>query len=614
MARLIAYFDPERRGDERCTRGLEDAVQFHVRHASFPVKTETAAALDGAFAVTVVSRPQETDRLCHDHERGILVALDGGPQQIDRRIGAGDLARLFRELGPSRMADALDGGWTAVIVDEREKSVYLFRDRIGLKPFYHATTNGVLFASSNAGALVRAGWVSAVINENIVARYVTSNYRAVYGRQSSFFKEVSLLQPASYLHATDRSSRFVKYWDLDPAAPYLDLPEADMQQAYRDNLMDMITCFMRARRGEPAGVALSGGIDSGTISGLIHRASKRRVDAISLTYSEATEFDETRLIQCSVRDHVEHWHNIHPDEGTLMGDIPGLYDRFDIPLATISIYGYEYLYREAARLGMRTIFTGAGGDYIQAGNYTNYLYALASLKASNPARYEHELSCWIRLHGTAAFPKTPETAERFFDLYVDFGRRGQLKSNPILLMDGLLAPDFARRAGSLAAEVVPSYGDYLRSYIVQEYRYDAVAPGTEAEDMIDWIYDTSMTSPFFCKRVVEFGWSIPLEYKIKDGVNKVLARRALRGICSSEILDRVDKSGFNAPFDQWIRGGLRSFAVDVFDSSAFRSRGIYDQTAFRRILDDHLSGRANHMMLLWQALNLELWMLAWVDS
>jgi hypothetical protein len=76
----------------------------------------------------------------------------------------------------------------------------------------------------------------------------------------------------------------------------------------------------------------------------------------------------------------------------------------------------------------------------------------------------------------------------------------------------------------------------------------------------------------------------------------------------------VDKSGFNAPFDLWVRGPLNSFVMDVFRSRAFRERGVYDTGKFEQLLDQHMQGDANHMMLLWQALNMELWMRSWIDG
>lgn len=546
-------------------------------------------------------------------EDGSILIGDLGCQIEDRPAVPQDVAAAFRSPDGTSLG-ALDGGWAAVMVTP-DGSLCAARDRFGLKPLYAAAlSDGQLILASNAGAIVKSGRLRAEANPDFLVRYAGYHYRGTYGDRPSAFKRVELLDPAQ-LHCWTRDGyRQHVYWDLDAAAPYDSADEEEIARRYRDTLLRMTEHYLRPRSGERLAVALSGGIDSGSIVGLLHEVTGERVEAISMTYHEATQFDESDLIAASVHDHVDRWHDVKIDHGILLDDLPTLYDRFDLPLATVSIYGYDYLYREAAKRGMSTIFTGSGGDYIQAGNYTCFLYHLADLKISDPERYREELDWWITHHGTAAFAKTPETAESFFREALDLDRPGQLLGLVRPLADGVVSGDFAAQAHSLAGRTVGNYGDYTRSYVMQEYLFEAVAPGSEAEDLIDWTWGTAMTSPFFCRDVVEFGWRLPHDQRIRKGVNKVLARRALRGICADEILDRVDKSGFNAPFDQWIRGPLKPFTLDVFGSQKFRERGIYDKRKFERLLDDHMEGRASHMMLLWQALNMELWMRSWIDG
>ena len=112
----------------------------------------------------------------------------------------------------------------------------------------------------------------------------------------------------------------------------------------------------------------------------------------------------------------------------------------------------------------------------------------------------------------------------------------------------------------------------------------------------------------------DLGWKLRPSQKIKDGINKVLSRKSLIGICPKEILEKKQKIGFNAPFDIYLKFQLKDFVLDVFHSKSFNERGIYDNKKFKKILSEHLKGQENHMMLLWQAINLELWMCSWVDK
>ena len=143
---------------------------------------------------------------------------------------------------------------------------------------------------------------------------------------------------------------------------------------------------------------------------------------------------------------------------------------------------------------------------------------------------------------------------------------------------------------------------------MQEYVYDAVAPGVEAEDTMEWINNISLQSPFFDKEIAEFGWILPSHLKITNGVNKSLYRKVFTDILPSKIINRTAKSGFNAPFDQWVRKELKDFLMDIFKSQLFKNRSIYNYKQFMQLVDDHMTNKSNHMMLLWQALNLELWL------
>ena len=76
----------------------------------------------------------------------------------------------------------------------------------------------------------------------------------------------------------------------------------------------------------------------------------------------------------------------------------------------------------------------------------------------------------------------------------------------------------------------------------------------------------------------------------------------------SKIINRTAKSGFNAPFDQWARNELKEFIMDIFNSNSFKKRSIYNYKNFISLVNSHMKNENNYMMLIWQALNLELWL------
>ena len=134
----------------------------------------------------------------------------------------------------------------------------------------------------------------------------------------------------------------------------------------------------------------------------------------------------------------------------MINDMGNYYNRFDFPLATVSIYGYDYLYRKVSEMGYENIYTGAGGDYLQAGNYPCFFYYFADLKFAKSPHYENEVNLWIKNHGTKKFPKSFKTVESFFKKNIDFRESGKLKKQELFLSSkNILNKEFYNDIGML---------------------------------------------------------------------------------------------------------------------------------------------------------------------
>ena len=261
------------------------------------------------------------------------------------------------------------------------------------------------------------------------------------------------------------------------------------------------------------------------------------------------------------------------------------------------------------------VIVGAGS----AGCAVAYRLAEAGLAdlrfGDDQSLYEREVAAWIRNHSTEVYPKTRQTAEDFILSHTDHQIRGKLRPFSLWLdSQELLSAGFRETIGQIEAETVDNYGSYLRSYLMQGYLFESGAAGADPEDIMDWTHGTDTTAPLVSEAVMHMGWRLPSDHMVKDGVNKVLARRAMRGVVADEILDEVTKGGFNAPTDNWFRNELHDDVMDTFASRSFRERGIYDLDRFDELTRQHMTGEANHMMLLWQALNFELWARKWRPS
>ncbi len=163
------------------------------------------------------------------------------------------------------------------------------------------------------------------------------------------------------------------------------------------------------------------------------------------------------------------------------------------------------------------------------------------------------------------------------------------------------------------------FKSYLKNRTFQDIYRETIPCCLRAEDRQTTAFGLANFLPFFDYRLVEFMFRIPGDLKIKNGITKHLLREAMRGILPEETRTRVKKTGWNAPAHLWFSGRGRELVLDLVHSRSFRERGIYNMAEVLRLVDEHervVSSKVaeeNHMMFLWQLVNLELWF-QWIEN
>ena len=132
-------------------------------------------------------------------------------------------------------------------------------------------------------------------------------------------------------------------------------------------------------------------------------------------------------------------------------------------------------------------------------------------------------------------------------------------------------------------------------------------------DRMSMAHSIESRVPLLDHPLVEFALRLPLEFKIRDGERKWLLRRVAARVLPPSVLAKR-KQGFGVPLGVWFRGRLREAFSDVLDSPRARQRGYLEPREVARLLREHLDGRRNHELRLWQLVMLELWHRAYLDE
>jgi asparagine synthase (glutamine-hydrolysing) len=132
-------------------------------------------------------------------------------------------------------------------------------------------------------------------------------------------------------------------------------------------------------------------------------------------------------------------------------------------------------------------------------------------------------------------------------------------------------------------------------------------------DRMSMAHSIESRVPLLDHVVVELAASLPASMKIAGSRRKHLLKQLAFRLVPREMLDRP-KQGFGVPIGHWFRGSLRDVFGDILGSAAARQRGYFNQPFVDRILQEHLTGKRDHALRLWQLLVFELWLRQYVDA
>ena len=523
------------------------------------------------------------------------------------------IVHLYEEYGRD-CVQHLRGMFAFAIWDRSKKTLFIARDRLGIKPLYYRLTQERLLFGSEIKVLLAHGGIRAQFNRQALPEYLAFGYLS---GEETFYAGIRKLLPGHTMEiGPDGKPDIRQYWDLDTSSVNESRDEGYYVRSYRELLEGAVNSHLMS--DVPLGVFLSGGVDSSAVAALMTKIRREPIETFSVGYTEQT-YSELPFAQV-VADHIKSQHReVLVSEQDFFGALPHLIWHEDEPIvwpSSVSLYFVAKLARERVTV----VLTGEGADETLAG-YTRYAFTLknAALDRAYRSLVPNSLRRGLRntvstssLLGATLRRKLEHTflgkdGNAWSSFYFDnfFSAFGEAEQS------GLLTSEFASEAApSTAYNNVLEYWEHSKGEMLQRLLYTDIKTYLVEllmkQDNMSMAASIESRVPFLDHVLVEFATRIPREVQIQGLAGKRILKKAVEDLLPHSILYRP-KLGFPTPWSGWLAGSrLETIRAMLLEPRSL-DRGYFRREIIEQLFNEHRAKHRDNYDRIWRLLNLELW-------
>ena len=511
-----------------------------------------------------------------------------------------------------------NGMWGFALWDNRQKKLFCARDYFGIKPFYYFWNDSTFIFASEIKSILTHPLINKRVNEEIVYDYLTT--AQIDHTEQTFFQGIKQVRPAHYLTINSSGKLNINRWwnvGVNEGIEDTRLNESEIVNRFKEPFEDSVK--IRLRSDVPIGTCLSGGLDSSSIVGIINRLLfKGQISNTELIGSRQKTFsscfnnnscDEREFINAVTEKTQVEQNCVFPDGDKLWEELLQVMRYQDEPFGGPSIYAQWNVMRMVAQKGVKVLLDGQGGDELLAG-YHNYYDVLFNQLRRN-WRF---LKLWQEIKLTKGVFAMRDSAPFFFYLYkiaplfMQSVLKGIVKSTHVNMIRQTLQPVLQNRFKNRI--VIPSETQESLSNALYHDVFDFSLPGPlHYEDRNSMAFSIETRLPFLDHRLVEFIFSLPANYKIRNGWTKWVLREAMKEVLPEKIYLRRDKVGFAVPEALWLEQS-RSRIANLFNKTSGKTLSG-DFINHQYVLDnlDRMI-KTGQSRFIWRCINLEIWLQA----
>lgn len=545
--------------------------------------------------------------------------LEASGHRFRTRSDTEVIVHAYEEDGPA-CVHRFNGMFSFAIHDVRRDSVFIARDRLGIKPLYYHWDGRTLIFASEIKAILESGLVQAEVDSQSVWHYLSFRYVPA---PLTIWKGIRKLPPGHTLSLCGTGAEPVieRYWDINFSSG-----EGTYSARHLEEFSELFLDSVRHRliADVPVGIFLSGGLDSSAVAAAVAEVHNAPLSTFSVAFSRGGEFSELQYAREVAGVFGTDHHEVVIDEHDFMQLLPQLVWLTDEPMAdpaSIPLYCVSRLAAEQVKV----VLSGEGADEILAG-YT----------------FEQPMAQWARLDRFHRIPRMlrstlPEgimraagmtrTAQRLATRNLPLAER----NNHVLphMTHYFDTPEKLRLFGA-AALPVPDSLELVRAYYARSGTRDPLHQMLYVYCQ-DWLVEDLLMKadrmtmgaslelrvPFLDYRLVEWLAAAPVACKVgRDRVGRLDTKHVLRDFAQTRlprsILERP-KQGFPVPVQQWMRpdGPLGKLVRERLGDPDAKLRSWFVPKVLDETIAIGLGGSRSAAQKLWILLILELWAQQW---
>ena len=506
--------------------------------------------------------------------------------------------------------------------DSRQKTLFLVRDRLGIKPLYYTFIDGAIAFASEIKSLLMLPDINKEIDFQNISNYLMFLWAP---KDITPFKNIFKLAPGEYLIYTENTTKTIKYWDVEFSNSLSD------ERSCSDRIIEILTASVKERliSDVALGAFLSGGVDSSLILALMRKIGKKDI----ITYTVGFGSEQLKHDICPddvyysriARDSIG---GLDYNEIMLEADVANLWPKIvwhlDEPIGDPAALS-TYLICKSAKGKATVMLSGMGAEEIFAG-YSRYLATRLSLRYQrlpgllrkgllSPAlmmlpasgkKGSYPLFRNIKKFIKNADSEFPKNYLGYFAYYSE-DQLGELTANNSYFenIEKMFGKEyFLKVAGA----------DYLTQVLYTDQKTFLPSLNLTYTDKASMAASVEVRVPLLDHDLVELAANTSSGLKIKGNRQKYIFKKAAQRFLPKEIVWRK-KAGFGAPVRAWVKNEkIKEMVHDLLSPQAVKRRGIFDYAAIDKILKDDSSGREDNALKIWQLLTLEIWFKTFIDS